>query len=395
MSRTGTCAKNFLALRASRVAAALCLLAIGLWLDARPAQARGESPYCASLKAQIARAGDGGGGRFRAAALKQRAELNRTAAYARGIGCDRQQFLIFGDAPPPQCGQLQARIAQMSANLANLQQSEAGGGNKAALLARYDAECRDRPPPPQEKNILEELFGSAAPVRQERLPPPAPSREDVRDPFDDFRSNTDVPDEQPEEKPRGGSLAICVRQCDGGFFPVSYSARNSNLEHLNDLCRALCPNTEARLYTKSPWRDVDTAVSMDGESYADHPNALKFQKQRIAGCGCMPPGKSWVDSLEEAERLLAESNGRDQMVTPEEAERLSRPSPIGAVSNRRDAKNRSTRRDAPPLQTATTVPPAESETNAASVGAQEQSVFREFTGPDGVRRRVRVIAPTL
>jgi len=373
----------------------LCLVLIGLWPGAQPAQARGESPYCSSLKAQIARAGDGGGGRFRAAAAKQRAELNRAAAYARGIGCDRQQFLIFGEAPPPQCGQLQARIAQMSANLANLQQSEGGGGNRAALLARYDAECRDRPPPPQEKNILEELFGSNEPARRERAPPPpAPSREDVRDPFDEFRPNGDFAEERPEEKPRGGSEAICVRQCDGGFFPVTYSARSSDLEHLNDLCRALCPNTEARLYTKSPWRDVDTAVSMDGESYADHPNALKFQKQRIAGCGCLPPGKSWAESLEEAERLLAESNGHDQMVTAEEAERLSRPIPAGAVS-RRDPKNRSTRRDAPPLQTATTVPPAESAPSAVSVGAPEPSVFREFTGPDGVRRRVRVIAPTL
>ena len=76
----------------------------------------------------------------------------------------------------------------------------------------------------------------------------------------------------------GGALAICVRQCDGGFFPVSYSARRANLEELDTLCKALCPNAEVALYTKSLWGELDSAVSMSGESYGDHPNALKFQK---------------------------------------------------------------------------------------------------------------------
>ncbi|MDB5642112.1 MAG: hypothetical protein JWN07_1429, partial [Hyphomicrobiales bacterium] len=37
---------------------------------------------------------------FRDAASRQQSELDRTAAYAASIGCNRRQFLFFGDAPP-------------------------------------------------------------------------------------------------------------------------------------------------------------------------------------------------------------------------------------------------------------------------------------------------------
>jgi hypothetical protein len=367
----------------------------GVLIDPHDAEARGESPYCASLKAQIANAD--GGGRIRAAAAKQRAELNRTAAYARGIGCDRQQFLIFGEAPPPQCGQLQARVSQMSANLSNLQQSEEGGAAKAALVARYDAECRNAPPPPRpEHSFLDDIFGGGTPMRDDAPPAaaaPGPHHDEFRDPFDDSQPVFKSDDlEQPDDRPRGGSEAICVRQCDGGFFPLSYSARNANMDQLAELCHALCPGGEARIYTKSPWKDVETAFSVDGESYADHPNALKFQKQRVAGCGCKPVDKSWTESLEEAERILTTIHSQEQVVSAEEAERLSRPQPANGVS-RPDAKKQSTRRDAQRLLTSAT--PSDNAPSEAPTSAREDSVYRDVTGPDGIRRRVRVIAPTL
>ena len=61
------------------------------------------------------------------------------------------------------------------------------------------------------------------------------------------------------------SWTICVRRCDGGFFPITYTARRVALDDLNALCKALCPNAEAELYTKGAWRDISTAVSINGE----------------------------------------------------------------------------------------------------------------------------------
>lgn len=336
----------------------MAIAALGLL--SQPAGA--QNAYCDNLRAQIAGVGNNpASARFRAAAAKQQQEITRTSAYGRSIGCDRQQFLFFGDPPPPQCGAVNSRLAQMQANLASLQRS-AGEGQRQALIARYDAQCRQRVAA-RPRNIFEELFG----VTQEEEPSPAPREVPLR-PEEDVGHGL------------GGSMAICVRACDGGFFPISYSARRANLEELAELCRAQCPDVEVTLYTRSPWRELDTAVSIDGRPYSEHPNAMKFSKTFDPSCACKPRGKSWVEALAEAERILAEKHGGDLVVTEEKAEELSRP--IAARSRKSGA--------APVADAAPE--PSLPETKGTAKG---QETTREVVGPDGVKRRVRVVAPTL
>ncbi|WP_246722160.1 DUF2865 domain-containing protein [Methylosinus sp. H3A] len=348
-----------------RLAGALALVAAALL--ASPALA--QSAYCDNLRAQIAAAGNNAGSaRYRAAAATQQKEIDRTVAYGRSIGCDRQQFLFFGNAPPPQCGAINGRVAQMRSNLASLQQSS-GDGQRQALQARFDQQCRPQPTRvvSRQRNILEELFGSQEeePTTARELPA-TPQESDL--------------DDNGAPVARGGSLAVCVRACDGGFFPISYSARRANLADLQDICRAQCPNVEVALYTRSPSRDIETAVSMDGEAYADHPNALKFTKSYDPTCSCRPAGRSWAETLAEAERLLAERNRGDLVVSEEKAEELSRPiaarAARGAVSPNLPSPG-----------------PEPAQPDKRPVAGRETT--REIVGADGVKKRVRVIAPTL
>jgi hypothetical protein len=44
----------------------------------------------------------------------------------------------------------------------------------------------------------------------------------------------------------GGSYHVCVRACDGGFFPVPYVG---DRDSLTEICQALCPNAETQLYS--------------------------------------------------------------------------------------------------------------------------------------------------
>lgn len=374
---------------AAALCAAFALLAAG-------APARAQSAYCNDLRARIARAGaDSGAARYRAAAARQQNEIARTAAYANSLGCDRGGFLFFGDPPPPQCGAINARLSHMRANLASLQ--SAGGGQREALTARYNAECGGAAiaaRSSQPRNFFEELFGVAPPLGGGRV------REIPVDPGADSFPPPDYMGGEQEngERPSGGSLAVCVRECDGGYFPVSYSARRSRLEDLERLCKALCPNAEARLFTKSPWRDIGAAVSIDGESYAKLPNALKFQKTYDPKCGCKPPGQSWAEALVEAERLLAITNSKDTILTEEEAELLSRPiapnDPRGK-SRKSRKKNFSTRQDAPDAAPLAGGADASATETADKSATSQPETFREIVGPDGVKRRVRVVAPTL
>jgi len=363
--------------------AALAVLAGGVNLTT--GAARAESAYCSDLRAQIARAAaESPAARYRAAAARQRAEYARLAARARSMGCDREQFLFFGDPPPPQCAGVNARLNALRGSIAAYDQGGTDDSQRQALAARFDAECQNprimSARGPQPRNFFEELFGVAPPNDATGLHevPVDPAEEERRDPFGE--------NDQIDERPRGGSQAICVRSCDGGFFPLNYTAKNSNLDDLNTLCRALCPNTEAKLYTRSPWKDLNESVSIDGEPYSDHPNALKFQKSYDATCGCKPPGQSWAEALAEAERIIAEHNSKDQVVTVEQAEQMSRPIAPG------DARTKKQKEYAPTAGAAREEPLRG--TSPALEGAAGE-VYREVTGPDGVKRRVRVVAPTL
>lgn len=360
-------------------AIASCVLAIVLVLFALPTPPayaqQPESPYCANLRAQIARAGaDARARRYRTAADSQRNEYNRLTARGRALGCNRETIPFFSEPLPAECGGLNARITALRNNIAAFERGASDDSQRQALSARYDAECRTptgvrRGP----KNFFEELFGLDA---SEDPPGMAPSRGIA--PLDEDGDGADG-------RPRGGSLAICVRDCDGGFFPVSYSAGRANLDDLETLCRSLCPNASVRLYTRSPWRGLETAVSIDGQPYSGHPNALKFQSRFDASCGCKPPDKSWSEALADAESILAERNKKDHLLTDAQAEEMSRPI---APGDPRAGKRKAT--VATPAARAIDAPPL-----TAAPPPGDAPLYRDVIGADGVVRRIRVVAPTL
>jgi hypothetical protein len=346
--------------------------------------ARAESAYCTDLRAQIAKAGsEGMAARYRAAAAKQRSEYSRLAARARAMSCDREQFLFFGDPPPPQCAGINARLSSLQGTIAAYDRGASDDSQRQALMARYEVDCRNQrassPREPQPQSFFEELFGVRPPEQNTRLRevPVGPPDSDTLDP--NYENG-----EQTESRPRGGPMAICVRGCDGGFFPITYSAKSSHLDDLNALCKAMCPGADAKLYTQSQWKGLESAVSIDGEPYADHPNALKFQTSYDPSCGCKRRDESWVEALAEAERLLAERNKKDQMVTAEQADQMSRP--IGPGDPR--ARKPSGRAPAPVAEES-----LRGTQGSVTTGGPE--VFHEIVGHDGVKRRVRVVAPTL
>lgn len=317
---------------------------------------------CGRLQQQIAASNARGGG-----AQKLSAELRRTAAYAQQLGCDRQQFLFFGEGPPPQCGGLNARIAQLQASLAQGQ-----GGGRDDLVARFNAYCRGGQqnagvqPPPRQRGFFESLFGGGEEPRQAPAGAvPAPVGAPVEDDNDGVNA-------------RGGSQAVCVRTCDGGFFPMNMSSHRGQ-DSLNEMCTALCPNTQAAVYTRNPNSDIKTAVSLDGTPYMNLPNALRFQKSFDAACTCHPAGKTWAEALAGAESALGSQRKGDILVTPEKSAELSRP--------KMDGKTRASLLNAAPA--APTFAQAKPPGDAKPLASPPDDV----TGSEGATRSVRTVGP--
>jgi Protein of unknown function (DUF2865) len=369
--------------------------------------AQAQSAECQRLQQAIASAGRGGGqgAQYEAAAQRQRGEIERTSAYARSIGCENRKFLFFGSNPPAQCDQINGQLSRMQANLADLQSRSGGaGGGRAELVARYNSECAA---PQHSGGIFDALFGGQRDqnpdVETVPVSPDAPNPDQQQQPGDG--STTEA---------HAGSKAVCVRSCDGSFFPVSYAAYG-RLEDLQDMCRALCPNAEVTLYTYSPSADIDQAVSITGAHYMDSPTALKYRKSVDNSCSCRRRGQSWAEALVGAEQRLGSGGKTDIMVTPERSAELSRPkldpkakpgktppleTPKISTPDPKAAAQDQTPIDQLLGQQAATVSrePSGIAVGDAATGAvytKGQGQTQEITGPDGVKRRVRIIDPTL
>jgi hypothetical protein len=287
-----------------RIAAALSAMAC----LAGPAAAQSQRALeCRELQTQIAvYPTSEAENRARAALAQRQDEYDRLRAESQALGCGRQQFLFFNQ-PPAACDGLQQRLAEARARLAQADAAaQKASGPRAQLVAQFEAMCRQpQQPAPRPAGFLEQLFGGRG-----------YSQQPLQSPLDEPLPS--------EEGPQRGSKAVCVRTCDGGFFPVSYSAGTNSPGQLADLCRAQCPNAETRVYTYNPARDIIDAVSIDGEPYSAHPNALRYRRVYDKACTCRPPDMSWAEALAGAEKMLARDR-RDVIVTPEKAEELSRP----------------------------------------------------------------------
>lgn len=76
-----------------------------------------------------------------------------------------------------------------------------------------------------------------------------------------------------------GSQAFCVRTCDGRHFPVTASDRQSRAAS----CNSFCPASETKVFYGV---NIDRAVTEDGKSYSELPNALRYRNEIVAGCTC-------------------------------------------------------------------------------------------------------------
>jgi hypothetical protein len=368
-----------------RLAAAL--LALALTGGAAVAQ----SPACNAWRSELASLqGQRGGGDPRAAQMAQRvgAQLAQATNQYRAMGCERGGFTFFGEGPPRECGGLRAQIGRLQAQYAGLQQQAQGGAleqRRAQLVSAINAYCRA----PQQRGFFETIFGLE------------PRRGEI---------DSTLPELDPEqpaepEKPRmGGPQTVCVRTCDGFFFPLANNP--GGRDGADEMCQALCPGVETLAYGMTNGGDIQNAVARStGQPYASLPNAGKYQRSFDAACTCRAQGQSWAQALRNAEYLLDKRKG-DVIVTEQRAAELSRP---------KEAKPDPKRRNAPAPQPAAVpdIPdekpmPSENSptagTESAGVGPQSvgervldkgDGLRRESQSVTGERRTVRIVAPNL
>lgn len=234
---------------------------------------------CLQLQQELA-AAQGGGGANRDEVFRieqQIADVDRvfqgTRAAMEDAGCF-ESFFIFGRGlvRSPKCLNMNNRLEDARRQLSQLQQQRqtlrGGGGNKRRQAELQQAMARS----------------GCGGVRA-----PQPRRGGL---FDFFSGGRDEMEELPQTPiyrsidPNGRYRSVCVRLCDGFFYPVSYATYGSRVAQDAERCQATCA-APAELYVyRNPGQEIEQAVSLSGSAYMDLPVALRFRKEYVKGCSC-------------------------------------------------------------------------------------------------------------
>lgn len=80
---------------------------------------------------------------------------------------------------------------------------------------------------------------------------------------------------------------LCVRLCDGFYFPVSFSTLPNHFERDAEVCQSRCAAPSALYFHQNPGAGVDQMLSFSTkEPYTKLKEAFLYRKQYVDGCSC-------------------------------------------------------------------------------------------------------------
>jgi hypothetical protein len=291
------------------------------------------------------------------------------------MGCDSSGFFSLFSGQSAQCGPVNNQIQQMRANLeqitTSLERLRGGFGadrenqRRSILLALAQSNCG-----PQYANavrgpgnFLDNLFGN--------------------------NNNYPVPPGADLGPQSGTFRTVCVRTCDGAYFPISFATVPARFPDDEKTCKALCPAAEANLFTyRNPGEDINQAVSINGQPYTSSPNAFRYRQEFNPSCSCKAAGQTWSDALKSIDDKAAAEQQGDIIVTEESAKKMSRPqtkpAPAAAKKGTTAVPDAAPAPEAPPSAAA---PSSGTSTAAPSSGTPSENKPIRSVGPTFIPAR--------
>ena len=213
------------------IAIALTVLPIGVSVQA-------QTPVCGQLQAQYlsalqAQRGATGGGAD---------DLSRQLSQARNAASQANcnHFLFFGPRPSPQCPAILGDIRRLENDLRQYGMRSYGVMGAGQQVAQVRAA----------------LIANGCPIPQ-------------------------------QQAGLGGGTyrTLCVRLCDGYYFPIASAARRSQFPVDDQACQSMYASPgQAELFIQRQGQDVTDATSLDGKRYGDQPYALAYRQSYAPSC---------------------------------------------------------------------------------------------------------------
>ena len=231
---------------------------------------------CESLRAQLNQLPEISGNtaevrRYANALAHQNLNIRKVRNDLQRYGCSSGSFTVFGGRNQAACDQLQSTLADMEANRRYLETE------RDAVKSTVSSGSSER------RHLLAALQenGCDGTVREASFVTPSPVEKDESAFFTRIPSPGKV----------GQLRTMCVRTCDGSFFPISSNASTDDFQRDATICSNMCPGAETKLYYHSltDSESADMVSATTGEPYRALPSAFAY-RNRLPGekpvCGC-------------------------------------------------------------------------------------------------------------
>lgn len=204
----------------------------------------------------------------------------------RSYGCTSGSIIVYGSPNAEMCAQIGDALVDAEAErdtiaadrdrMLQAQRSDRGESSRERIMAALNANG---------------CFDETAPVPTSAEPRQLSPIDPYRDPFAEQPDNSDYP--QPGDMAQEGGLrTLCVRTCDGAFFPISSNASPLDFRAQAAQCERMCPGAETELYyhAMKGEESADMVSARTGQPYTALPTAFAYKNgsaaTRSPSCGC-------------------------------------------------------------------------------------------------------------
>ncbi len=224
--------------------------------------------------------------KYAGAITRQNIQLRKAKSDQRRLGCSSGSIVVIGGANAKACATLASVIGKMERNLQILDKKRREFSGGGASQGR--------------RNVLKASLETNGCNGKPKVTPVA-ATETLRT-IDETRTlplgTAPEGSERLQLRSLGGSSGhgnlrtVCVRTCDGGFFPISSGATPLDFRRDQKVCAMMCPQTETELFYQSMTNGEETeqmTSTVTGRPYYELPNAFSYRTRDLSkpgSCGC-------------------------------------------------------------------------------------------------------------
>jgi hypothetical protein len=237
---------------------------------------------------------------------RQNFEIRKVQQNMQRVGCSSSVSVLDASGRDI-CQDLQTTLAAMQAN-------------KQQLLQQRDAANRKGGINPRRKELQAALHANACDAQEPLPPDSAAGATDAPRPFEapiypEYSGLSNAPSsilrgELIQPYGQSGYRTLCVRTCDGAFFPISPNTPPADFGRDAAQCQRMCPGTETELYYSRLSEEADDMVStITGQPYRNMPNAFAYRNRapgKPGQCGCSDANRSPLSASNAASSSVIE-----------------------------------------------------------------------------------------